>query len=106
LASIIGVAMSLGPTLGAGQTGAQSVQYRSPEGVEYRSLPDTDAIKSARAALAADPKNITRIIDLGVAEAGARQFREAIFTFTRGLEIEPNNRAAPAMARASIPFGP
>jgi len=69
----------------------QPVQYRSPEGVEYRSLPDTDAIKTARAALAVDPKNIARIIDLGVAESGARQFREAIATFTRGLELEPNN---------------
>ena len=69
----------------------QSVQYRSPEGVEYRSLPDTDAVKSARAALEADPRNIARIIDLGVAQSGARQFREAIATFTRGLEIEPNN---------------
>ena len=69
----------------------QSVQYRSPAGVEYRSLPDTDAVKTARAALEADPKNIARIIDLGVAQSGARQFREAIATFTRGLEIEPNN---------------
>ena len=90
LTSLI-AAISLGAALSAGQTGAQSVQYRSPEGIEYRSLPDTDAIKSARAALAADPKNITRIIDLGVAESGARQFREAIATFTRGLEIEPDN---------------
>ena len=81
----------LGPGLAAGQTGVQSVQYRSPEGVEYRSLPDTDAVKTARAALDKDPKNITRIIDLGVAQSGARQFREAIATFTRGLEIEPNN---------------
>ena len=90
LTSLI-AAISLGAALSAGQTGAQSVQYRSPEGVEYRSLPDTDAIKSARAALATDPKNIARIIDLGVAESGARQFREAIATFTRGLEIEPDN---------------
>jgi tetratricopeptide (TPR) repeat protein len=67
------------------------VQYRSPEGVEYRSQPDTEAIKTARAALDADPKNIARIIDLGVAESGARQFREAIATFTRGLAIEPDN---------------
>ena len=37
------------------------------------------------------PRNITRIIDLGVAQSGARQFREAIATFTRGLEIEPTN---------------
>ena len=87
----IGSAISLGPALDARQTGVQSLQYRSPEGVEYRSLPDTDAVKSARAALDADPKNISKIIDLGVAQSGARQFREAIATFTRGLEIEPDN---------------
>src|SRR3981189_385685 len=91
LASIIAAATTLGPALDAGQTGMPSVQYRSPEGVEYRSLPDTDAVKSARAALEASPRDMARIIDLGVAQSGARQFREAIATFTRGLEIEPNN---------------
>jgi len=70
---------------------AQSVQYRSPAGVEYRSLPDTEAVTKAQAALAADPRNVARFVDLGVAQSGARQFREAIATFTRGLEIEPNN---------------
>src|SRR5262245_20336841 len=97
--SIIAAAITLGPALdagpstwlSAGQTGVRSGQYRSPEGVEYRSLPDTDAVKSARATLEANPRNIARIIDLGVAQSGARQFREAIATFTRGLEIEPNN---------------
>jgi len=89
--SLIAAAIMLGPALDARQAGVQSLQYRSPAGVEYRSLPDTDAVKSARAALEADPRNITRIIDLGVAQSGARQFREAIATFTRGLEIEPNN---------------
>jgi tetratricopeptide (TPR) repeat protein len=91
LALVTGLALALGPAPDAAQTGLQSVQYRSPAGVEYRSLPDTDAIKAARAALAADPKNVTRIIDLGVAESGARQFREAIATFTRGLQIAPGN---------------
>jgi cytochrome c2 len=71
--------------------GMPPVQYRSPAGVEYRSLPETDAIKGARTALEADPKNAARFIDLGVAQSGARQFREAIATFTRGLEVEPNN---------------
>lgn len=89
--AVIAAAITLGPALDAGQAGAQSVQYRSPEGVEYRSLPDTDAVKTARAALEANPKDIARIIDLGVAQSGARQFREAIATFTRGVEIEPNN---------------
>lgn len=91
LTSVIGAAITVGSVLTAGQASAPSVQYRSPDGVEYRSLPDTDALKTARAALAADPRNIARIIELGVAESGARQFREAIATFTRGLEIEPNN---------------
>ena len=99
LRSVIAAVITLGPaldagpstSLGAGQTGGQSVQYRSPDGVEYRSLPDTDAVKTARAAVEANPRNIARIIDLGVAQSGARQFREAIATFTRGLEIEPNN---------------
>ena len=91
LTSIVVAVITLAPALDAGQTGAQSVEYRSPAGVEYRSLPDTDAVKNARTALEADPRNIARIIDLGVAQSGARQFREAIATFTRGLEIEPNN---------------
>ena len=91
LAAVFSVLLGLGVCLGADQAATPSVQYRSPTGVEYRSLPDTAAMKDARAALDADPKNIARIIDLGVAESGARQFREAIATFTRGLEIEPNN---------------
>ena len=70
---------------------AQSVQYRSPAGVEYRSQADTGAIARAQAALASDPRNVDRIIALGVAQSGVRQFREAIETFTRGLEIAPNN---------------
>lgn len=91
LTPIIVAAIALGSALEARQAGAPSVQYRSPAGVEYRSLPDSDAVKSARAALDADPKNISRFIDLGVAQSGARQFREAIATFTRGLALEPNN---------------
>lgn len=79
------------PGLEARQTSAQPVQYRSPAGVEYRSQPDTGDVTKARAALAADPKSVARIIDLGVAQSGARQFREAIETFTRGLMIEPDN---------------
>lgn len=82
---------AIAPAVGAQQTSAPSLQYRSPAGVEYRSQPDTEAITAARAAVAGDPKNIARIIDLGVAQSGARQFREAIATFSRGLEIEPNN---------------
>jgi len=70
---------------------AQSVQYRSKAGVEYRAQADTGPIARARAALDADPRNIQKFIALGVAQSGARQFREAIETFSAGLTIAPND---------------
>ncbi len=70
---------------------AQSVQYRSPAGIEYRAQADTGPIARAQTALDADPKSVQRVIALGVAQSGARQFREAITTFTRGLAIAPND---------------
>jgi len=70
---------------------AQTVQYRSPAGIEYRSQADTGPIARAQAALTADPKNVERYIQLGVAQSGARQFREAIQTFTRGMAVAPND---------------
>src|SRR5262245_44855587 len=91
LPSIIAAAITLGPALDAGQSGGQSVQYHSPEGVEYRSLPDTDVVKKAPAALDAYPRDIARIIDLAVAQSRAPQVRHAIATFTQGLEVEPDN---------------
>src|SRR6185436_7819695 len=58
----------------------QSIQYRSPAGVAYRSQPDTGAIARAQTALAGDPGNPQRFVDLAVAQSGVRQFREAIQT--------------------------
>jgi Tfp pilus assembly protein PilF len=70
--------------------GTGIVEYRS-SGVRYTAQPDTGPIARAQAALAADPKNVDKVIALGVAQSGARQFREAIATFTKGLEFAPNN---------------
>src|SRR5438093_1202129 len=75
----------------AAPAGGQSIQYRSAAGVEYRSQRDTGAIARAESALAADPRNVELIIQLGLAQSGVRQFREAIETFTRGLTIAPND---------------
>jgi tetratricopeptide (TPR) repeat protein len=89
----LSVAAALLVTGAAATTAAdgQSVQYRSPAGVEYRAQRDTGAIARAESALAADPRNVDLIIALGVAQSGARQFRKAIETFTRGLAIAPTN---------------
>ncbi len=84
-------ALSLGASLLALPLSAQSVQYTSPTGVVYRSQADTGAIKRAQAALADDPKSVQKIIALGVAQSGARQFREAIATFSKGIKIAPND---------------
>ena len=76
---------------GAAPVTAQSVQYRSAAGVEYRAQADTGPIARAQAALDADAKNPQKFIALAVAQSGFRQFREAIATLTRGLEVAPND---------------
>ncbi|MCX5755042.1 MAG: hypothetical protein NTX19_02820 [Gemmatimonadetes bacterium] len=70
---------------------AQTVQYKSPAGVEYRSQKDTGTVARAQKALAANPKDVNLIIALGTAQAGIRDMRGAIQTFTRGLDVVPNN---------------
>lgn len=81
----------LSMTAGAAPVRGQSVEYRSPAGLEYRSQADTGPIARAEKALAAEPRNVQRIIELGLAQSNARQYREAIQTFTRGLAIAPDN---------------
>jgi tetratricopeptide (TPR) repeat protein len=72
-------------------TGTAPVEYRSPAGVEYRAQVDTGPIARARAALDADRSTPQRYIDLAVAQSGARQFREAVETLTRGLAVAPDH---------------
>lgn len=81
----------LAAATGAAPLAAQSVEYRSPAGVEYRSQPDTGPIARAQAALSRDPRNVDLIIALGVAQSGAQQFREAVETFSRGIAIAPGH---------------
>lgn len=78
-------------SLAAAPLVGQTVQYRSPAGVEYRSFPDSGPVARNERLLAADPGTVQRYIDLGTAQSGLRQFREAIATFTRGLAVAPND---------------
>jgi Flp pilus assembly protein TadD len=71
--------------------GGQSVQYTSPSGVAYRAQADTGPVARATLAVANDPRNVEKLLALGLAQGGARQFREAIATFTRGLAIDPDH---------------
>jgi len=85
------VALSALVALVVSSGSAQTVEYRSPTGLAYRSLPDTGAIATAEAALAADPDNVELILALGLAQAGRQQYREAIATFTRGIALAPDD---------------
>jgi tetratricopeptide (TPR) repeat protein len=86
LVAVLVVATSI-----ASDGSAQTPQYRSPAGVEYRAQSDTGPIARARAASAAAPADIDLLIRLGIAQSSFRQFREAIETFSRGLAIAPEN---------------
>lgn len=77
--------------LAVASASGQSVQYRSPAGVEYRAQNDTGPVARAQKVLAENPKDVANVIQMGVAQSGARQFREAIATFTQGLTFAPND---------------
>jgi tetratricopeptide (TPR) repeat protein len=70
---------------------AQTVEYRSRAGVEFRADKDTGGVARAQHALAADPRNVEKIIALGLAQATIRQYHDAIATFTLGMKIAPGN---------------
>ena len=53
--------------------------------------PDDAGVIAARKKLAADPKNVSLILALSQAQAGRRQYREAVATCTRGLAFAPKN---------------
>src|SRR5262245_13495760 len=64
----------------------------SPLGVSFYAQADEKAqVAEADKKLAADPKNIELLIALGRAQATVWRFRDAISTYTRGIEIAPTN---------------
>lgn len=83
------VALSL-LTASAAGVAAQSVQYVAGA-TQYRAMADTGPVARAQQAVTADPRNVSLLIELGLAQSGARQFRQAITTFSRGLELQPDN---------------
>ncbi len=66
-------------------------EYRSPAGAAYFAQADTGAVAHAEAAVAADPGSFQKNLQLGLAQAGIREYREAIATFTRGIAVAPDS---------------
>jgi tetratricopeptide (TPR) repeat protein len=70
---------------------SQQLEVTSGLGRKLYALPDNPAIEAARGELAKDPKNVALILKLSKAEAGQRQYKEAILTDTQGIASAPGN---------------
>ncbi|MEO8726088.1 MAG: hypothetical protein ABI383_08170, partial [Acidobacteriaceae bacterium] len=73
--------------------GHGALELTSALGRKLYALPDDQAIVAARKNLAADPKSVPLVLKLSQAEAGRRQYREAVATTTQGLAFAPDNAA-------------
>ena len=71
--------------------GPGALEVTSKLGRKLYALPDNDAIGAARAELAKDPGSIELILKLSKAQAGRRQYREAIMTDTQGIAHAPSS---------------
>lgn len=89
--SVAGSVAALAAVAAAQPLGAQSEQVRGPSGSVYRSLADTSRIPVARAALARDPSDRARVLELANTQVAARQFREAIGTYSTALDQSPDD---------------
>lgn len=74
-----------------------AVQAQQPEitsllGIKFYAQNDEKGeVVAAEQKLAADPKNIDLLIALGRAQANVWRYRDAIATYTRGIESAPSN---------------
>jgi tetratricopeptide (TPR) repeat protein len=68
-----------------------ALELTSGLGRRLYSLPDDESVTAARKNLAADPKNVERVLQLSKAEAVRRQYKEAVATSTEGLAFAPKN---------------
>jgi tetratricopeptide (TPR) repeat protein len=68
-----------------------TLQVTSGLGRKLYSLTDDQSVIDARNSLAADPKSVERVLQLSKAEAGRRQYREAVATSTQGLAFAPKS---------------
>lgn len=104
LAAVLG-GVTLGPSARAraqspraqspqGQPAPGPVEYRSDAGVEFRAQADTGGVARADSAAAAEPRSADRLLQLGLAQAAVRQYREAVRTFTRALALVPTGAPA------------
>ncbi len=84
-------ALGLTANLSSQAAAPRALELTSGLGRKLYAQPDDKAIGDARASLAADPKNVSLVLQLAHAQAARRQYREAVATATAGLAFAPNN---------------
>jgi tetratricopeptide (TPR) repeat protein len=84
----VGTSGVMAPLVGE-QRGA--LEVTSKLGRKLYALPDDAEVIEARKKLAADPQNPKLALALSLAEAGRKQYREAVATCTKGLAASPND---------------
>ena len=72
-------------------TAEPTLEITSQLGRKLYALPDDESVIAARKKLAADPNNVTLMLALSKAEAGRRQYKEAVAICTKALAIAPDN---------------
>jgi tetratricopeptide (TPR) repeat protein len=73
------------------KTNSPAFEVTSALGRRLYALPDDESVTEARRKFAANPRNVALVLALSKAEAGRRQYREAVATCTKGLLAAPRN---------------
>jgi len=68
-----------------------ALELTSGLGRRLYALPEDEAVKTARAKLAADPASVSLALALSKAQAARREYKEAVATDTGALAREPKN---------------
>jgi len=90
LVAILGAVAQLA-SQGATETRQGALEITSGLGRKLYALPDDESVINVRKSLASDPKSVERVLQLSKAQAGRRQYREAVATCTEGLAFAPKN---------------
>lgn len=91
--ALLGPALLMGWLIcGHAAVGQEKPELVSPLGARFYAQPDEKGIiAEAERKLAADPKNLDLLLALGQAQASLWRFHDAIATYTRGIELAPDN---------------
>ena len=88
-AAMFALALLCGPAFG--QAGGEPEVVSALGAKFYAQKDEKNEVAEAEKRLASDPRNVDLVIALGRAQASVWRYRDAIATYTRGIEMHPGN---------------